>query len=207
MCFLMMLLLKHNFIYAFICLINDIIGKQQFIFHFPLLNAAVFWCATLAWGRMAAAVPTTRSPWPSSSSTTPLCSTWKRSPSSWPLSASCEKKVLSAKVSCQEKSEILCTSFGLIWLMMLWLESSLLFFVFFFSYFLSMLFYHAPSLDVREACEVKTRTLFSCSCFMVKFRLINFKKKKWRSKAETSWLQLPQKPQRNSFHNIHITSL
>lgn len=56
-------------------------------------------CCASVWGRTEAAAPTTKSPWPSSNSTTPLCCTWKRSPSSWPSSASWEKRALSAKVS------------------------------------------------------------------------------------------------------------
>lgn len=114
--------------YAFICLISPHPHAPVFclFFTFSPLNIIVLCCATTVWGRTAAAVPTTRSPWPSSSSTTPLCCTWKRSPSSWPLSASCEKKASSVKVNCQGKSVMPQSSFGLIWLMVMWPQVSFL---------------------------------------------------------------------------------
>ena len=57
------------------------------------------WSCDPGWGKMAVAVPTIKNPWPSSNSTTPLCCTWRRWPSSWPWCASSERRASSAKVS------------------------------------------------------------------------------------------------------------
>lgn len=42
----MMLLLKHNLIYAFLCLINDIIARLRFIFPFSPKHYGVLLCHT-----------------------------------------------------------------------------------------------------------------------------------------------------------------
>ena len=53
-----------------------------------------------AWPRriQLSARPTTKTLWPSSVWTTPLWCTWRSSPSSWPWSASCERRISRGKV-------------------------------------------------------------------------------------------------------------